>query len=440
MNLRLLASGAAIAAAGVIGYGIYQLAPQGKPLARSEVIGELKGLPLASFSRVSLQRFGERQLLIGQRLVSGKDMASLEQAPLLDAQVPALSMRQQNPWQLADTRNLIYGGRGTGVFELLGSISGDTGVSLIGSPQGRVLYLVTGTPRGPGQDERPAAWETLRSDDLGKTWVYDPDVVLGAPRQYTAFLTRDRVIALERHDSGQRLLVSEDGARSWSATLLDEQVWPDAEAFDRSFHDKAGKEGGPRANDRLAYDWSLYPLDDRRAVGWSWRTRVSLNASGKNEVLETRRFEVEFQKGASPAFRITPRAPSVPAPAPDAHYTRDQTVFETSDNAIFELDKAERAWHQRSVAPAVQGKASWIGDAWFGRGAWVIKTYADHLFSFNEYTKTYFTSRDQGKTWRPFQIPQNVETGLLGMDASGEALLSLAEREGKTVIRRYPLD
>jgi hypothetical protein len=33
-----------------------------------------------------------------------------------------------------------------------------------------------------------------------------------------------------------------------------------------------------------------------------------------------------------------------------------------------------------------------------------------------------------------------VETGLLGMDASGEALLSLAERDGKTVIRRYPLD
>jgi len=29
---------------------------------------------------------------------------------------------------------------------------------------------------------------------------------------------------------------------------------------------------------------------------------------------------------------------------------------------------------------------------------------------------------------------------LLGMDASGEALLSLAERDGRTVIRRYPLD
>ncbi|MGE8677457.1 MAG: hypothetical protein ACN6PE_02480, partial [Achromobacter marplatensis] len=324
MNLRLLASGAAIAVAGIIGYGIYQLVPLGQPLARSEVIGELNGPPFALSSRVSLQRFGERQLLIGQRLVSGKEMAALEKAPLLDTLVPALNTRPQNPWQLADTRNLIYGGQGTGVFELLGSISGDTGVSLIGSPQGRTLYLITGTPRSaaaPTGGEPPAAWETLRSDDLGKTWTYDPDVTLGPPMQFTVFLTQDRVIALERHDAGQRLLVSEDGARRWSATLLDEQVWPDAQAFDRAFQEKAGKDGG-----QLAYDWSLYPLDERRAVGWSWRTRLSLNASEKNEVLETRRFEVEFQDGASPAFRITPHVPPVPAPAPDARYTRGEAV------------------------------------------------------------------------------------------------------------------
>ncbi|MGV2909603.1 hypothetical protein [Achromobacter sp. AGC25] len=228
MNLRLLASGAAIVVAGVIGYGLYQLVPMGKPLARNELIGELNGPPLASSSRVSLQRFGERQLLVGQRLVTGKDLAGLEQAPQLDALVPALGTRPQNPWQLADTRNLIYGGQGTGVFKLLGSISGDTGVTLIGSPEGRTLYLVTGTPRSPGiqngNGDPPAAWETLRSDDQGKTWTYDPDAVLGPPLQYTVFLTQDRVIALERHDAGQRLLVSEDGARHWSATLLDEQV------------------------------------------------------------------------------------------------------------------------------------------------------------------------------------------------------------------------
>lgn len=439
MNLRLLASGAAIVVAGVIGYGLYQLVPMGKPLARNELIGELNGPSLASSSRVSLQRFGERQLLVGQRLVTGKDLAGLEQAPLLDALVPALGTRPQNPWQLADTRNLIYGGQGTGVFKLLGSISGDTGVTLIGSPEGRTLYLVTGTPRSPGIQngggDPPAAWETLRSDDQGKTWTHDPDAVLGPPLQYTVFLTQDRVIALERHDAGQRLLVSEDGARHWSATLLDEQVWPDAQAFDRAFQEKAGKDGS-----QLAYDWSLFPLDDRRAVGWSWRTRISLNAAEKNEVLETRRFEVELQSGAPPAFRITPHASSVPAPAPDARYTRDERVFETLGNAIYELDKAERTWHRRSASPPVRGEPTWIGKAWFGRKVWVIKTYADHLFSFSEYTKTYFATRDQGKTWRPFQMPQDVENGLLGMDASGEALLSLAERDGKTVIRRYPLD
>src|SRR5690606_35136056 len=122
MNLRLLASGVAIAVAGVIGYGIYQLVPLGQPLARSEIIGELNGPALASSSRVALQRYGERQLLIGQRLVSAQDMAALDTAPMLDALVPALSTRQPNPWLVADTRNLIYGGHGTGAFTLLGSI------------------------------------------------------------------------------------------------------------------------------------------------------------------------------------------------------------------------------------------------------------------------------------------------------------------------------
>ncbi|MCS3505507.1 hypothetical protein [Achromobacter sp. JUb104] len=440
MNLRLLASGVAIAVAGVIGYGIYQLVPLGQPLARSEIIGELNGPALASSSRVALQRYGERQLLIGQRLVSAQDMAALDTAPMLDALVPALSTRQPNPWLVADTRNLIYGGHGTGAFTLLGSISGDAGVSLIGSPLGRELYLITAAERRADPDELPGTWEILQSNDLGKTWALAPDVVLGPPLRHAVFLTSDRVIALERHDGRQRLMVSQDGARHWSATLLDEQVWPDAPAFERGFRDSLAKAGGAGAEDQLAYDWSLYPLDEHRAVGWSWRTRISLDASAKNQVLETRRFEVELQSGASPAFRITQDVPPVPAQAAESSVTRDQAVFETWGDAIYELNKAEQTWHRRAASPTVQGKPSWIDDAWFGPNAWVIKTYADHLFSFNEYTKTYFYTRDQGKTWRPFQIPQDVEIGLLGLDATGDGLLSLAERDGKTVIRRYPLD
>ncbi|MPS77872.1 MAG: hypothetical protein E2591_07270 [Achromobacter sp.] len=440
MNLRLLASGAAIAAAAVLGYGIYQLVPMGQPLTRSEVIGELNGLPLASSSRVSLQRFGERQLLIGQRLVGGKDLAGLERAPLLDALLPGFDARQPAPWQLAETRNLIYGGLGTGVFELLGSIRGDTGVSLIGTPDGGTLYLVSAARAVAARDDVAADWDVLRSDDLGKTWTYAPDIALGGPRQYTVFLTEERVIALERHESGQRLLISEDGARSWSATRLDDQVWPDAKSFDRAFREEAARPGSQHADDQLAYDWSLYPLDDKHALGWSWRTRISLDASHRNEVLETRRFEVQFQDGAPPAFRIAQGVPPVPASAPDALYTRDQPVFETRGDTIFELDKADRSWRRLAKSPSVQGTASWIDDAWFGPNAWVIKTYADHLLSFNEYTKTYFYTRDQGKSWRPFQMPQDVENGLIGLDLSGDGLLSLAERDGKTVIRRYPLD
>lgn len=468
MNIRLLAGGLAIAVAGVLGYGVYQIIPMGEPLARSEVIGELNGPTLASYSRVSMQRYGERQLLTGQLLVTPKDVEGLSRAPVLDTQVPALIERlHQQRERLArsgaaaglppdqgdlaltmlrtasvttDTRNLIYGGQGTGVFELLASVAGDIGVSLIGTPQGKTLYLVTGTVRDAGEGEQPTAWDTLRSDDLGATWAYDPEVTLGVPQQHTVFLAQDLAVALEPHEAGMRLLHSCDGARRWSAALLKEQVWPDAAAFEREFAERAEKERGVYGEEQLAYGWSLYPLDEKRAVGWSWRTLVKPKGQEKSQLIETRRFEVEFQDGASPAFRITPAVPPVPAQKPQARVARDQPVFETAGNTIYELDKAGKAWLERSVSPEVRGTRTWIGDAWFGRNAWVIKTYADHMLSFGEYTKTYFYTRDAGKTWRPFQVSHEQERGLLGLDQSGDALLTLAERGGKTVIQRYPLD
>ena len=468
MTIRLLAGGLAIAAASVLARGIYQLIPMGEPLARSELVGALNGPALASYSRVSIQRYGERQLLTGQLLVTARDVEGLARSPVLDTQVQALKERlQRQRVQLAqagaitaqahgygdlaqamlqagrsttDTRNLIYGGRGTGVFDLLGSISGDTGVTLIGAPDGEPLYLVTSTLRSPGEGDQPAAWDTLRSDDLGATWTYDPDVTLGVPQQHTAFLTRDLAIALERHDSGVRLLHSCDGARHWAATRLKEQVWPDSAAFERGFAETAERDRKAYGEEQLGYGWSLYPLDASRAVGWSWRTRVRPQGQEAPEVIETRRFEVQFQAGASPAFRITPDVPPVPAQAAQALPTRDQPVFETADNVIYELDKAGMAWRARSTSPEVRGARSWIGQAWFGGNAWVIKTFAEHFFGGNEYTKTYFYTRDQGKTWTPFQLSHEQERGLLGLDQTGDALLSLAERGGKTVIRRYPLD
>ncbi|WP_313620219.1 hypothetical protein [Achromobacter sp.] len=468
MTIRLLAGGLAIAVAAVLARGIYQIIPMGEPLSRSEIVGELNGPALASYSRVAIQRFGERQLLTGQLLVTGKDVDGLAQAPVLDTQVPALKERlQRQRMQLAqagaitalahgyddlalamlqtgrsttDARNLIYGGRGTGVFELLGSISGDTGVTLIGAPDGQPLYLVTSTLRTPAEGDQPAAWDSLRSDDLGVTWTYDPDVTLGVPQQHTAFLTRDLAIALERHDDGVRLLHSCDGARRWAATRLKEQVWPDSAAFERKFAERAERDRSTYGEEQLGYGWSLYPLDDRRAVGWSWRTRVRPQGQEDPEVIETRRFEVQFQEGASPAFRITPDVPRVPAQDPQALLTRDQRVFETEGGAIFELDKVDMAWLERSTSPDVRGARSRIGQAWFGRNAWVIRTYAHHLFGGSESTKTYFYTRDQGRTWVPFQLSHEQERGLLGLDQTGDGLLSLVERGGKTIIQRYPLD
>ena len=468
MTIRLLAGGLAIAAAGVLGYGIYQIIPMGEPLARSEVVGELIGPALASYSRVAIQRYGERQLLTGQLLVTSKDIEGLARAPVLDTQVPALKKRLQTQrLRLAqtgavtalrqghddlaltmlqtgrsttDTRNLIYGGRGTGVFELLGSISGDTGVTVIGTPEGETLYLVTSTLRQAGDGDQPAAWDTLRSDDLGTTWTYDPDVTLGPPQQHTAFLTPQLAVALEKHETGMRLLHSCDGGRRWAATLLKEQVWPDSAAFERGFAVSAERDRSVYGEEQLGYGWSLYPLDERRAVGWSWRTRVRPQGTEKAEVIETRRFEVQFQEGASPAFRITPDVPPVPVQDTRALLARDQPVFEAAGNAIYELDKAAMEWIRRSESPAVRGARSWIAQAWFGPNAWVIKTYADHMFSGNTYTTTYFYSRDEGRTWNPFQLSHDQESGLLGLDQTGDALLSLGERGGKTVIRRYLLD
>lgn len=467
-TIRLVAAGLAVITAAVLARGIYQIIPMGDPLPRSEFVGELNGPALASYSRVAIQRFGERQLLTGQLLVTAKDIEGLAQAPVLDTQVPALKERlQKQRIRLAqagaittlahgqgdlaltmlqtgrtttDARNLIYGGHGTGVFELLGSISGDTGVTLIGAPGGQPLYLITSTLRSSGEGDQPPAWDTLRSDDLGASWTYDPDVTLGVPQQHTAFLTDRLAIALEHHETGVRLLHSCDGAKRWAATRLKEQVWPDSAAFERRFAETAERDRKAYGVEQLGYGWSLYPLDETRAVGWSWRTRVRPEGQEAPQLIETRRFEVQFQEGASPAFRITPEVPRVPSQDAHALPTRDQPVFETEGDSIYQLDKSAMAWVKRSRSPDVRGAASRIGQAWFGRNAWVIKTYAEHLFSGADYTKTYFYSRDKGRSWRPFQLSHAQERGLLGLDQTGDALLTLAERGGKTVIQRYPLD
>lgn len=458
MNIRVLAGAAAIAVTGVLAYGFYQLMPEGEPLARSEVIGELDGPPLAGYSRTRLYRYGDQQFLVGQLIAGDKDIAGLIKAPVLDALRPVASdccqpdgaaraeAASADPAQgmlqaaatARDVRNLVYGGRDNGRYALLGSIGGDTGVTLLGGPQGQAIYLVGGSQRRGRDGGSSTGWDVWRSDDQGANWRYAPDLQLGAPRRFTVFLTDERAMALTDGSNGagdERLLVSEDGARHWSALSLREQVWPDADSYGKAFQEHLGQ---VRATaDQLVYGWSLYPLAADRAVGWSWRDRVT---AGTVRRIETRRFEVRFQDGASPAFRITHDVAAVPPQDPRSQPRVGQPEYATADNRIYRLDPADSNWHELAAMPAVRGQRTWIGQAWFGRNGWVVQTYADHLFSFNDYTRTYFHTRDQGRTWRPFQLSPDQERGLLGLDAAGEGVLVHVDRGGKTIIVRYALE
>ncbi|MFA1589735.1 hypothetical protein ABZR37_29295, partial [Achromobacter ruhlandii] len=89
MNIRGFAGVAAIAATGLLAYGLHQLVPEGQPLTRSEVIGELDGPPLAGYSRTRLYRYGDHQYLTGQLISGDRELAGLGRAPVLDALVPA---------------------------------------------------------------------------------------------------------------------------------------------------------------------------------------------------------------------------------------------------------------------------------------------------------------------------------------------------------------
>lgn len=459
MNIRGFAGVAAIAATGLLAYGLHQLVPEGQPLTRSEVIGELDGPPLAGYSRTRLYRYGDQQYLTGQLISGDRELAGLGGAPVLDALVPAMAEGRQRQWASAaqagatsapavghadlarellrtgaasrEVRNLIYGGRDNGRYALLGSIGGDTGVMLIGTP-GQALYLVTDALRRPSDGDQPAAWEVLRSDDQGANWRYDPEVALGPPQRHTMFLSEARAVALEEGPEGERLLVSEDGARRWLALRLREQVWPDAGSYGKAFHDQAG------AGEQLAYGWSLYPVAADRAVGWSWRDRVASGRGARR--IETRRFEVWFQDGAPPAFRITHDVAPVPAQDPLSRPVLGQPAYATHANRIFRLEPDQGNWHELAATPEVRGRPTWIGQAWFGRKGWVVQTYADHLFSFGDYTRTYFYTRDQGRNWRPFQLSPDQERGLLGLDAAGEGVLVHADRDGRTLIVRYGLE
>lgn len=467
MNIRLLAGAAAIAAAAVLAYGGYQLLPQGPALTRSEVIGELDGPPLAAHARADLYRYGERQLLVGTMSKASWDPAGLARAQVLDGDEPGLqalargqraAMAQTgaagggqgkagapdpavSAFAASGARSLVYSGDGTGVFTLRASIAADAGAGLVGTPQGRTLFLVTEALHRSGPDQPQAAGGVFRSEDQGLRWSYDAQVALGAPERRALFLSETRAVALEPREGDERLLYTEDGARRWQAATIMEQVWPDAGAYGKAFDAQAERTRGLGQADRLAYRWSLYPLGETQAVGWSWRVRVKTGTDAP-QLIETRRFEIAFQDGAPPAFRIQQAA--APAPFQDA-FAAPRTdasgaLRQASGGQIYQLDPASREWHGVAAAPLLRGAPSRIGRAWFGREGWMVLACAEFLFSPDGGTCAYFHTRDQGRNWRPFQLSPGQEDGLLGLDEAGEGVLTLALREGRTAILRYPLD
>ena len=163
-------------------------------------------------------------------------------------------------------------------------------------------------------DQPQAAGGVFRSEDQGLRWSYDAQVALGAPngaRCSSARRARWRWNH-ERATSGCSIPRMARGAGrrrpSWSR-------WPDAGAYGKAFDAQAERTRGLGQADRLAYRWSLYPLGETQAVGWSWRVRVKTGTDAP-QLIETRRFEIAFQDGAPPAFRIQQAA--APAPFQDA--------------------------------------------------------------------------------------------------------------------------
>lgn len=461
MNAKKLTGVVGVVAAGVLGYSLYQIIPEGKELTGGEVVGELDGPNLIPYS-VKLHRYGDHQFLEGRVRPTLENNAKLQQAPNLDALIPTLAERQREQRKqsavasattalasghseiastiltdsasISDETNLLYRGQANGRYSLLGGISSSIGIKLIAPPSGNPLYLTNSTIRDLGKDE-PPAWDALRSDDLGATWQYDKDVTLSY-QQYMAFLSPKRAIALDDCDWRITCLkYSNDSAKHWSEVSLRKQVWQDADEFEEAFTEQALHSG-----DQLNYGWSLYPLDEDRAIGWSWRERFS--QEGEIELIETRRFEVLLRDDAPPTFQVTRAVAPVPPSAIYTHQAEGLPVYETLDNQIYVLDKVEKNWRRLAVTPEVRGSVTRIGEAWFGRDAWVVLAYADPWLSLTtlvDSTTTYFYTRDQGKTWHPFQLPAD-QYRLLGLDASGSGLLVNAERDGKTVIRRYPLE
>jgi hypothetical protein len=470
----ILAALVAIALCSVIGFGVYQRQPAGGPLRPSGRPHALDGLAPGSGVLTEWHRFKDRTLVIGNVDVEDKDLPALEKAQVLDLQLPGLKERiakdRENSASGAAATDLaaghqeiasmllsagLQGGKRSVIFDgetfrLLASISADTGVKLVATPQGQTLYLVTSTirkatPDQPGTvedrfHEQPTAWDTFRSQDHGKTWQYDADVVLDSTLN-TVFLTQSLGFALDNrglHEAS--VLHTADQAHTWSATPLQAAVWPDTEEFRRNFDQGNGAQTETHGEAQLHYEWSLYPLDASHAIGWSWRLAFDGTPGTRERVVDMRRFEVEFSGDDARVIHVAKAEGPVPRSQPDTRFDMAQPIYAIDrGSTIYLLDKTTLEWRRMSSAPVVHGTQSRIGQAWHVAGTWVIRTYADHWFSFGNPTTDHFYSRDQGQTWHAFRLTPRQDYGLLGLDARGRNLLIQTGQDDRILIVPYSL-
>ena len=288
---------------------------------------------------------GLQALARGQRAAMAQTGAVDGGQAQADAPDPAVSA-----FAASGARSLVYSGDGTGVFTLRASIAADAGAGLVSTPQGRTLFLVTEALHRSGSDQPQAAGGSFVPRTRGCAGPTMPRSRWGA-RTARAVPQRDAGGGAGIARRRRALLYTEDGARRWQAATIMEQVWPDAGAYGKAFDAQAERTRGLGQADRLEYRWSLYPLGETQAVGWSWRVRVQTGAQAP-QLIETRRFEIAFQDGAPPAFRIQQAA--APAPFQDAsgasRADAGGALRQASGGQIYQLDPASgngMAWPPR---------------------------------------------------------------------------------------------
>ena len=161
----------------------------------------------------------------------------------------------------ASGRQPVYSGDGTGVFTLRASIAADAGAGLVGTPQGRTLFLVTEALHRSGRISRrpPAESFVPRIRDCA-----------GPTMPRSRWARRARAVPQRDARGGAGTTRGRRAAalyRGWRAALAGGDHHGAGVAGCRRLRQglrRAGRKDARTGAGRLAYRWSLYPLVKRR--------------------------------------------------------------------------------------------------------------------------------------------------------------------------------